>query len=172
MAEFNSLVTTTQGQELFADSLANEKSIKFTKIKTSNNIYINASILDLLDMENIKQTVDISRITKLEETQLEIEVILQNLQVTEAYNINSIGLYAKLNEENSEEVLYGVASVSEDGKGIYMPEYNNINVSGVNLKLNLIVSSTSNVDFTVNPATPVTQQDFITFINNSRCTSR
>jgi hypothetical protein len=170
MAEFNNLITTSKGQALFADAIANNKTIKFISVKTSETIYQENQILTLEQLENPKQTVEIARISKLNDTQIEIEAVIQNTEITEGYMINTIGLYAKINEEDSEEVLYAVASISEEGKGAYLPPFNNITVAGMNFKINVNVSSTTNVDFTVNPATPVTHQDFINFINNSRNT--
>lgn len=171
MAEFNNLITTTKGQALFANAIANQKAIKFTKFSTSEDRYQSNQIQTLEQLENIKQTVEISRITKINETQVEIETIIQNTNLTEGYTINTIALYAKLDEENSEEQLYGVASVIEEGKGSYLPAFNNITIAGMNFKINVNVSSTDMINFTVDLATPVTQKDFIAFLNNTRCSN-
>lgn len=172
MAEFNNLVVTAKGQSLFADAIANQKAIKFTKICTSENIYQNSQIQELEELTDIKQTVDISRIARLNEIQVEIETIIQNTDLTEGYSINTIALYAKLDEENSNELLYGIASVIEEGKGSYLPAFNNITVAGINFKINVKVSNADIINFKVNTATPVTQKDFKDFLDNTRYSSK
>ena len=161
MAEFNKLITTEKGRSLFTKVMLENKKIIFTGISTSENIYSTAQILDLSELDDVKQSSNLSRVEKISNTQIEIEAILQNLEITEGYNINSVGVYAKLDNEDAEEILYAVASVSDSNKGAYMPVYNNVTVAGINLRMTLIVSSIDNINFTVNPATPATNQDLI-----------
>lgn len=134
MAEFKKLVITNKGQELMSKLIAGSTNIEFTKMSTSTNIYTDAQILALTSLANVKQTVEISKITRINKVSVQIESAIENAKLTVGYNINSIGLYAKDPDEN--EILYGVASVSSADKSAYMPPFNRINnIRGI-LKIN------------------------------------
>ncbi len=156
MAEFNKLITTSVGKELFADILVNEDKLKFTKIVTSSNIYPTNQLTSLTQLTNTKQEVLISNITKQDETQIKLEAIIENTELTEGYTINSIGIYAK--GTDTEEILYAVASVPNEGKSSYIPAYNNLTVSGITLNILVTVTDSDSVSFTINPLSGVTEK--------------
>ncbi len=155
MAELNNLVTTAVGQELFADILANEDKLEFTKIVTSSNIYPANQLIDLEALTNTKQEILISNITKEDETKIKLEAVIENTELTEGYTVNSIGIYAK--GTDTEEVLYAVTSVSSDGKGSYIPAYNNLTVAGITLDIMVTVTDSNSVSFDINPQAGVTE---------------
>ncbi len=155
MAEFNNLVTTAVGQELFTDILANEDKLEFTKIVTSSNIYPANQLTDLEVLTNTKQEILISNITKQDETKIKLEAVIENKELTEGYIVNTIGIYAK--GTNTEEMLYAVTSVSSDGKGSYIPPYNNLTVAGIALDVMVAVTDSSSVSFDINPQAGVTE---------------
>lgn len=127
MAEFNQTISTNAGLDLFTNIIANTDKLQFTKIITSTNIYPENQIPELTSLSNTKQTVLISNITKQTGNKVKIQAVVSNETLTEAYTINSIGIYAK--DTSGTEILYAVATVESEGKGAYMPVYNNITVA-------------------------------------------
>ena len=150
MAEFNKLIITNKGQELIAKLIANQSNIEFTKISTSNNVYAEEEIVEMINMENIKQTANVAKTTRINSTEVQLEAALDNLTLNTGYNLNSVGVYAK--DKNDNEILYAVASVKSSSKGSYMPAYNNLTVTGAYLKLTMLVSNAENVVLNVNQA--------------------
>ena len=156
MAEFNKAVSTNVGLQLIASALANNKQIQFTKVSTSSNIYPSEQIPNLTSLANVKQTSEISNTEIRNDTQINLQAIVQNESITEGYEVNSIGIYAK-ETGTTNEILYAVASVSESGKGAYIPAYNNITVAGIELNINIAVTDKSVVSLEISPTAVVTE---------------
>lgn len=159
MAEFNKLTITNKGQALMAKLIAGKTTVEFTKVSSSTNVYTEAQILALTSLANIKQTVKISKITRINNVAVQIEAAMENSNLTSGYNMNSIGLYAKDPDEG--EILYAVASVTTTDKGAYMPPFNGLSVSGAFLKLTTTVSNSNNVSLTVDQAATATVGDIV-----------
>lgn len=157
MAEFNKLTITNKGQALMSKIIAGSGNIEFTKVSASSNIYTESQILALTSLANVKQTVAISRITRINNVSVQIEAAMENSKLTSGYNMNSIGLYAK--DPDDGEILYAVASVSTSDKGAYMPPFNGLTASGAYFKLTTTVSNSDNVSLEVDQAAVATIGD-------------
>lgn len=157
MAEFNKLIITNKGQALMSKLIAGTTTIEFTKIRTSTNVYTEAQILALTALANVKQTADVSKVTRTNNVAVQVEAAIENSSLTVGYKINSIGLYAKDPDEG--EILYAVASVVSSDNGAWMPPYNNISVSGAYFKLVTTVSNADNVTLQVEPSSVATVGD-------------
>lgn len=163
MAEFNKLTITNKGQALMSKIIAGSGNIEFTKVSASSNIYTESQILALTSLANVKQTVAISRITRINNVSVQIEAAMENSKLTSGYNMNSIGLYAK--DPDDGEILYAVASVATSDKGAYMPPFNGLTASGAYFKLTTTVSNSDNVSLKVDQAAVATIGD-ITDLQN------
>lgn len=157
MAEFNKLTITNKGQALMAKMIAGVNKVEFTKISTSTNIYTESQILALTSLANVKQSANISKITRTNDVAVKIEAAIDNLKITTGYKINSVGLYAK--DPDNGEILYAVASVETSDKGAYMPPYNGITVSGAYFKLTITVSNADSVNLVVDASATATVGD-------------
>lgn len=157
MAEFNKLTITNKGQALMSKIIAGSGNIEFTKVSASSNIYTESQILALTSLANVKQTVAISRITRINNVSVQIEAAMENSKLTSGYNMNSIGLYAK--DPDDGEILYAVASVATSDKGAYMPPFNGLTASGAYFKLTTTVSNSDNVSLKVDQAAVATIGD-------------
>lgn len=157
MAEFNKLTITNKGQALMSKIIAGSGNIEFTKVSASSNIYTESQILALTSLANVKQTVAISKITRINNVSVQIEAAMENSKLTSGYNMNSIGLYAK--DPDDGEILYAVASVSTSDKGAYMPPFNGLTASGAYFKLTTTVSNSDNVSLEVDQAAVATIGD-------------
>jgi hypothetical protein len=156
MAEFGSFVITANGQALMAKLIANQATCKFTSIKTSSTVYAQDQLAALTALTNIKQSCDISTISRINGSSVNIKGALNNTLLTTGYTVNSVGLYAI--DPDAGEILYAVARATTAG---YMPPYNSITSSGILFDLVITVGNATNVTVTINPAAVATQADVI-----------
>ena len=154
MAEFRAMVITNSGQELIAKTLAGELELQFTKICLTDTAYTDAQLLELSTLNNICQSASISRVSKTSESAIQVEGVVLNVNLTTGYYIQTLGLFAK--DLNNNEVLYAACGATIPG---WMPPYNGSTISGCNLKLITMVSNTSNISLTVDPAAIATIED-------------
>lgn len=156
MAEFNNIIVTNKGQELLTKAIAESKRIEFTRAATATDIYDVTQSLEL-EMLSEVQSVGISKIVPNGLNKYKITVAVENSNLQEGYYLNTIGIYAKIENEES-EILYAVVSANES-KGIYMAAYNKIRITGVEFNLTLAISNTNNFILEVSPSAIATQQD-------------
>lgn len=159
MAEFSSFVITNKGQALMAKLIAHQGTCNFTKIRTSSRAYTDAQLLSLTSLADVKQTCDISSITRVNNTSVRIQGAVNNSSLSTGYTVNTIGLYA--NDPDEGEILYSVARATTPG---YMPPFNGITSSGIIFDFVVTVGNAEQVTVTISPAAVATQAD-ITVIN-------
>ena len=156
MAEFSSFVITAKGQALMSKLIAGSGTCNFSAIKTSTTVYTQGQLEALTALTNIKQSADISSISRINSASVNIKGALNNTALATGYTVNTIGLYAIDPDEG--EILYAVARATQAG---YMPPYNSITSSGILFDFVITVGNASNVTVTVNPAAVATQADVI-----------
>nr|DAT06856.1 MAG TPA: tail collar fiber protein [Caudoviricetes sp.] len=147
------LVITKKGQELMAKLIAGNATAQFTKVKTSDYNYNSVILEDLTDLYQIKQSVNVSNVSRTDTTIVEVQAAINNNEVSEGYYIRAVGLYAKSSDNG--EFLYAI-SVSEHPD--YMPPFSGQTVSGVTFKLNTKVDNSEQVVIEVDPAASTTVQ--------------
>lgn len=147
------LVITKKGQELMAKLIAGNATAQFTKVKTSDYNYNSVILEDLTDLYQIKQSVNVSNVSRTDTTIVEVQAAINNHEVSEGYYIRAVGLYAKSSDNG--EFLYAI-SVSEHPD--YMPPFSGQTVSGVTFKLNTKVDNSEQVVIEVDPAASTTVQ--------------
>ena len=151
MAVFKNTIVTDAGRRVLSDALANSKKIIFTKISTSNKEYQDTvDIAKIITLENVKQTTTLSNIRQ-EGTQITINAVFTNSSVETAYLINTIELYAKV--EDGVEILFSITRASTADT---MPANNGINLSTVEIDLVTEINNTDGATIEFNPSTLVT----------------
>lgn len=154
MAQFRTMILTDRGRDLVAKIVAGSSGVAFTKVGLSSQAYADNAIPALTALSNVKQTVQVSRVTKISTAAVKIEAAIDNLNVTQGYTLASIGLYAT--DPDLGEILYGVSGSDVSG---YVPAYNGVTVSGIYVNLTTSVNNASNVNLQVNPAATATVAD-------------
>ena len=163
MAEFKKLVITKKGQEAINDSLLTSNFLTFNKISSSLHIYSDEEISDLTTLDDIKQTVDISRVSKMNEETIQVEAVINNTEVKEGYALNSLGVYVNYKDE---DILYGVASVESIEKSSYIPPFNEKVPTAASIKLLIALSDTSTIHFSIDPTGQATIGDILELQDN------
>lgn len=157
MAEFSSFVIQPKGHALMSKLIAGSGTCNFSAIRTSTTVYTQGQLESgLTSLTNIKQSTDISSISRIGNTSVNIKGALNNKDLVTGYTVNTIGLYAI--DPNEGEILYAVARATSAG---YMPPYNGITSSGILFDFVITVGNAQNVTVTVNPAAVATQMDVI-----------
>lgn len=116
MSNFSSLVITNAGKELVAKLQANKDRVTFTSVKTSNQKWDVANLSEVDNFVGI-QSRSIETIEYSDPHRVKIITNFNNIDVVAGYNVNSIGIFAKL--DKTTEILYAVATVQE-GVGDWM----------------------------------------------------
>lgn len=147
-----SLIVTDSGNELIARVIAGETTISFTRIAVSDCDYSEIDVKQIKDLQQIKQTVPISKISRLDKNMIEVLAAVENRQVEEPYFVYALGIYAK--DSNKNEILYGVSLCDENPD--YMPAYERKVLSGISYRLDIAVGDSEQVLLDVNPAAVAT----------------
>lgn len=159
MAIFKDTTITDNGRALIANALGNNKQITFTRMVTSSKVYSDTTdISKLINIDEIKQTVNLSRVSQ-EGTKVRLNAIFTNASVSTSYKIETIGLYGKIDSGN--EILYSVTRAAEADT---MPATNGINLATVEIDLITEINNSNGATMQINPSTLVTLstlQDYI-----------
>ena len=159
MAVFKDTTITDNGRALIANALGNNKQITFTRMVTSSKVYSDTTdISKLINIDEIKQTVNLSRVSQ-EGTKVRLNAIFTNASVSTSYKIETIGMYAKIDSGN--EILYSVTRAAEADT---MPATNGINLATVEIDLITEINNSNGATMQINPSTLVTLstlQDYV-----------
>ncbi len=148
MSGFKKVITTNKGKNILASLLAEEKTIKFSKICTSNKIYEDAEIQEITNLENIKQTIPVSSKSIENNSTVKITATINNLELIEDYNICSIGVFL---EYDNTECLYALMTVDNEDNSIFMPKKNDNVITKFDISLLTIISNADSAKFEINP---------------------
>ena len=142
MAEFKPIVITKKGQALMSKLLAGASNVKFLRIAVSDTDYQDSQLEDLTALSSIKQTADISKITRnnTDSTSISIHAAIDNKQLKQGYYMRTVGVYA--NDPDSGEILYAVFKASVPG---WMPAYAGQSVSGSVFDLSFSVGNANGI---------------------------
>ncbi len=145
MAIFSKLVTTQKGRELIAQMLSGEEKITFTKVRSSDVAYTLDELEGLEELASIKQTNDVSKVTRTNPTSVKVETVFTNTELTEGYNMRTVALYAQ--DGDGGEILY--AAAVETSGNCFIPAFGGVTVSGAYIQLTTTVSNAENVTLEV-----------------------
>lgn len=151
MLIWNQSKLTTAGKALLAKAQAGQTSIQITKVQTGSGSYSSGENLEgRTALKTPKQTFPIQskRISEADNT-LILKIAITNKSETETlstgYDITELGIFAK--DPQKGEILYSIATASTSD---YMPAYNGVIPSVINLSYYLEVANAASV--TINSA--------------------
>lgn len=173
MASFKPTVITTKGKALQAKTVAGDTKMRFTKVHMSETDYRSLSQADieaLTELGVVNQEVKVSSTKVINITSVQVKAAIDNAPVTFGYYIRAIGLWATDPDEG--EILYSVTVVEdndEEGKekADWMPPYNGLSLSSIELELITVVSNAANVNLSINPTAYVLRSDLDEAVNEA-----
>ncbi len=152
MAEFTRLVITEKGQQLISKIFSGTTGVKFTKISTSSKAYEEDELSKLEALEEIRQANPVAGVERTESAAVKVVTAFTNAELTEGYYLRSMGLFAEDPDEG--EILYGVTA--ELSGNCYMPPYNGVTLSALDVEMVTAVGNAENISLEVDPAASVT----------------
>ena len=155
MGQYRASIITDSGQQLIADAISGGGTVTFTAIKTSSHVYPEGTnVAGLTDLQDIVQTISPSSVQVFSKTMIQVSGRFDNSQVTQAYFIQILGLYAKLGTED--ELLFAVIQADTPDQ---MPAQSAVSPSAFVFNIQTTVQQASSISVTVNPAGTVTVED-------------
>lgn len=165
MASIKRTGITDKGKDLITREIAGITELTFTKISASSNKLTDTVNLEtLINIDGVKQTVNVSKVEKIGTSQIKVTATFNNSGLMNGYGMETLGIYAK--DTAGTEVLFAVTVA---GTSDYMPATNGINLSTVTVELIFNLSNTDNVSLSVDAAALVTVGMFNSFkseVNN------
>lgn len=149
MASYQAAVVTDIGRKALRLLMSQDTNFEFTRLEFSSYKYNNLELKMLTELKEVKQSVSVSNVSPspyLEQI-IEVKGVVTNTDLTEDYDINTVGLYVK-NTKSNQEILYAVCSANVPN---HMPSYDGKIVSSAIFKFLVSVSSSKNVSFEVDP---------------------
>nr|WP_325300154.1 phage tail protein [uncultured Dysosmobacter sp.] len=158
MLIWNPSKLTTAGKALLAKAQAGQASIQITKAMTGSGSYSGGENLESRTaLKEPKQTFPIQSKTITAENTVVLKIAITNksedTQLNAGYEIKEFGIFAK-DSAGGNEVLYSIATASTSD---YMPAYNGIIPSVINMSYYLEVANAANV--TINSAGALALQE-------------
>ena len=151
MASFQSTVITQQGHNLMAKIASGSTKMSFTKIRISDTVYSDSALPTLTSLSSIKQTVDISSVSVINNSTVKVSGAISNAALVTGYYVQTIGLYAQ--DPDLGEILYSVTkAITAD----WMPPNNGISSSSLMINLLTVTSNASNVTIAIDPGAVAT----------------
>lgn len=144
MATFKRSVITEKGKEYISRALSNNTKILLNRIESTEYVYVDTvDITKILNLDNPKQSVNISEVTKNKE-KVKIRGIFTNDGLNATYKMNAIGVYAK--DDMNNEILFAIL-IAENPDTISPPQGQSITT--ITLDLIFVLSDEVNVSLTV-----------------------
>ena len=148
------LIITNAGQELMAKLISGETTANFTRLLTSSHDYSGVELTELTALEDVRQNVLISGISRSSDTTVEVLARIDNTLITEGYYINALGLFAE--DADGNVVLYAVSIA--DKIADWMPAFGGTTPTGYSYTFNVKVSNSSAVTLVIDPAAVPTME--------------
>ena len=161
MGSYNSIVITSAGQALLTSIIGTQGTITFSKFQTSSHVYPAGTDLTVLtSLQEVKQEVTPSGAGVLDAVNIYVTVALSNEGVVNTYTANTLGIFAS---DGNDEVLFGVATgISPD----VIPADSGGAPSSYTYRMQLAISSTSNITIAVDPGAYASSQDFMDHVDS------
>lgn len=157
MGVYRAAIVTESGQNLIAQALANEKPLIFTNAKTSSYSYpMGTNVPALTGLQDVVQSVMPFDSKVLGNNVAQVSIRFDNDGINQAYRIETIGLYAKI--EGGAETLFSVTQATTPDE---MPVQSDVSPSAYIYNIQHTVQNASQITLTVNPAGTATVQDII-----------
>ena len=161
MGVYKAAVVTESGQNLIAQAFTSEKKLIFTSAKTSSYSYpAGTNISALTGLQDVVQSVIPSGTKTIGGNVAQVTVRFDNDSIDQAYLIQTIGLYAKI--EDGEETLFSVTQATVPDE---MPVHSEVSPSAYIYNIQSTVQNASQITITVNPTGAASVQDFLDIQN-------
>lgn len=161
MGVYKAAVVTEGGQSLIAQAFTSEKKLIFTSAKTSSHSYpAGTNISALTGLQDVVQSVIPSGTKTIDGNVAQVTVRFDNDTIDQAYLIQTIGLYAKI--EDGEETLFSVTQATVPDE---MPVHSDVSPSAYIYNIQSTVQNASQITITVNPTGAASVQDFLDIQN-------
>ena len=161
MGVYKAAVVTENGQHLIAQAFTSEKKLIFTSAKTSSYSYpAGTNISALTGLQDVVQSVIPSGTKTIGGNVAQVTVRFDNDSIDQAYLIQTIGLYAKI--EDGEEILFSVTQATVPDE---MPVHSEVSPSAYIYNIQSTVQNASQITITVNPTGAASVQDFLDIQN-------
>lgn len=161
MGVYKAAVVTESGQNLIAQAFTSEKKLIFTSAKTSSYSYpAGTNISALTGLQDVVQSVMPSGTKTIGGNVAQVTVRFDNDSIDQAYLIQTIGLYAKI--EDGEETLFSVTQATVPDE---MPVHSEVSPSAYIYNIQSTVQNASQIAITVNPTGAASVQDFLDIQN-------
>lgn len=147
MGRYRGAVVTAAGQNLFAQALAGEQAVTFTDVKTSTHVYAQTELESLAALADVEQTGGISYAGVYSGNVVQVSARVDNTGVTEAYLVNTLGLYAQV-AGGSPVLAAVVTAVTPDQMPVEDPQSPSAFVYNVQMTIN----NAAQIQIDVNPA--------------------
>lgn len=156
MGVYKKAIITDAGEALRARAVAGEVSMQFSHAKTSTYVYPDGTDLTkLTDLQEIRQTVIPSNVQITNDTLISVRSLFGNEQISEAYLIQNVGVYAT---DGENEILFAVCQAITPDQ---MPAYDGVAPSSFIYNVQLTVSQAAQISLVVNTAGTATTQDVL-----------
>ena len=145
------LTITEVGRNFLLTAISEGRKVFFSKIKTSSVDNSLTDLSTLVELVEVKQSINIPYVKILENDSIKIRAVINNSELDVGYYIKTLGIY--IEDELGQEVLYAVAIANEIAD--YLPEFTR-GITGIEFTAILKVSSTSDISINVDPTGIVT----------------
>ena len=159
MASIKRTGITDKGKDLITREIAGITELTFTKISASSNKLLDTVNLEtLINVDGVKQTVNVSKVEKIGTSQIKVTATFNNSGLMSGYSMETLGIYAK--DTAGTEVLFAVTVA---GTADFMPATNGINLSTVTVEFIFNLSNTDNISLSIDTSALVTVGMFNSF---------
>lgn len=132
---------TKDGKALLAKAQAGKCAIQITKAQSGSGSYTSGEdISQRTALKTVKQTFPISNKVINTDSALVLKITMENSTLTAGYDITEFGVFAS--DPDKGEILYSIATASTSD---YMPAYNGVVPSVINMSYYLEVANASTV---------------------------
>lgn len=132
---------TKDGKALLAKAQAGKCAIQITKAQSGSGSYTSSEdISQRTALKTVKQTFPISNKVINTDSALVLKITMENRTLTAGYDITEFGVFAS--DPDKGEILYSIATASTSD---YMPAYNGVVPSVINMSYYLEVANASTV---------------------------
>lgn len=141
MLIWNPSKLTKDGKALLAKAQAGKCAIQITKAQSGSGSYSSEEdISQRTALKAVKQTFPISNKTINSDSALVLKITMENSKLAAGYDITEFGVFAS--DPDRGEILYSIATASRSD---YMPAYNGVVPSVINMSYYLEVANASSV---------------------------
>ncbi|RMC39553.1 hypothetical protein F5ESL0236_04670 [Lactobacillus sp. ESL0236] len=161
MSEYNKTILTNQGLDLMARANKGTARFAITRAATSTEQLANKSMADLQQLTELPSLMQYGVINNVADSTQDksivigTELLFNNKDLGNGYNINTIGLFAK-EDGQDKEILYAITTAIAPE---FMPDYKNKVLFKFSLTMFVAVGRTDNVSVIVDDSNSATKAD-------------